>query len=93
VLCDVYPLRFKGRKLPSEEVKAWGRRGWLELGERTDGAPVRIAVLRSLGGGVAGELNCASVSRITREGLMVTGWEMPERHRQAWWCVPVLAQE
>jgi hypothetical protein len=90
VLCDVYPLRSRGLKLPPEEVRRSGRRGWLEMAKRDDGAPVQIAVLRSERGGLAGQLHSACVTRITREGLMVTGWEMPARHRQAWWCVPVV---
>lgn len=94
LLFDVYPLRFRGKKLPPEEIKARVRRGCIELARRSDGAPVYIAVLRSDRGGVAGELNCACVTRITRQGsLLVTGWEMPTQHRQTWWCVPVPPQE
>jgi len=92
VLVDVYPLRSGGQKLPPDEVKARRRRGWLEFATREDGAPTRRAVLRSERGPIAGELNCATVTQITRGGLMITGFEMPTQsiqHRQAWWCVPV----
>ena len=79
-------------KLSPEEVRARGHRGWLELARRDDGAPINIAVLRSERGTVSGELHCAAVTKITRTGMMVTGWE-PSRQmvRQAWWCVPVPA--
>jgi hypothetical protein len=86
---DVYPLRSRGVKLAPELIRERVRRGYLELHRRDDGAPVMIATLRSERGGLAGELTSASVTKITREGLMVVGWEMPGRHRQAWWCVPV----
>lgn len=89
MLFDVYPLRSHGQKLTPDEVKARGRRGWLEMARRDDGAPVNVAILRSERGGIAGELHSATVTRITREGLMVTGWEPPRQIRQAWWCVPV----
>ncbi|HEY0915663.1 MAG TPA: hypothetical protein VGE22_12400 [Solimonas sp.] len=89
MFCQAYPLRSKGQRLPADQVRALGRRGWLELQRRDDGAPVLIARLISERGGVQGELHCASVTRITREGLMVAGWEAGTKHRQAWWCMPV----
>lgn len=93
VLVDAYLLRFRGEKLPPGEVRRRVRRGWLELAKRVDGAPERVATLRSERGGLTGELHCASVTRITSEGLLVVGWEPPQRIRQAWWCVPVITRD
>lgn len=90
LLCDVYPLRFRGRKLSPEQVRERVRRGWLEVERRDDGAPVRIARLHSERGSVRGELLCVTITKVARGGLMVTGWEPPLNHRQAWWCVPVI---
>lgn len=89
VLCDVYPLRLRGEKLSPERVRELGRRGHLELARRDDGAPELRAVLRGERGALAGELGCASVTKIGQDGLMVSGWEPYSRHRQSWWCVPV----
>jgi hypothetical protein len=85
--CTVYPLRSKGKKLPQEEVKANGRRGELEFGKRDDGAPVNIATFRGERGNVIGQLECATVSRITEKGLMVKGFEWTTNYPQVWWCV------
>lgn len=89
MLCDVYPLRAHGQKLSADEVRAQVRRGWLELAQRDNGAPEYVATLRSERGRPTGELHCARVTKITRDGILITGWQSMEHVRQAWWCVPV----
>lgn len=90
--CIAYPLRRKGQKLPREEVRSGGRRGWFTFTRMPAGQRVWIARLTGeRGGNALPELTSASIVTVERGGLLVRGFEleignsMPQP--QAWWCV------
>ena len=85
-------MRRDGQKLPREQIRAGGKRGWLTLMRMPAGQPVRTAKLTGPNGGdILPELICADVTAISG-GLVIKGLiqrpgePMPER--QAWYCEP-----
>ncbi len=91
VYCTVYRLRNFGEKLRSDQIRATACHGHL-IFERHPvyRVTMQVSVLDSSGIDQA-HLDSASVTRIGRDGLMVSGAEtIPGRNyfHQVWWCVP-----
>jgi hypothetical protein len=95
VFCIAYPLRRNGRKLPKNEVRAGGKRGWLTFARMPAGQPVWTAKLSGPhGGDIFPELSCARVTAIS-EGIVIAGLVLRpgeiQPTRQAWYCMPAEA--
>lgn len=103
---DVVCLRRDGVKLPQDAVDAAAplrarlTMDTVVMRAPEDGEPLRradVAQLWADGGKPVGVLECAQVSRVGGDGLLVVGVEAAEGadhpHPQAWWCRLVLEQE
>lgn len=98
MFCTVYPLRRNGKKLPPDEVRAGGVKGWVEIG-RFGHAPETHARLfaerpeteahRHLN--ILLQLRFVKLEKVL-DGMLITGHGEKARgdpyERQAWWIVP-----
>jgi hypothetical protein len=104
MLVKVQLLRYEGERLPASEVRSRPAHvGWIRLygvpGLQLDEAE-RVAVLQLPEGRLL-ELYDAQLTQWDGRGMILSGEERMagngprrfERHRQAWWCKPVDAQE
>lgn len=85
-------MRRNGQKLPKEEIRAGGKRGWLTFMKMPAGQPVWTAKLTGPNGGnVLPELMSATVTGIS-DGILISGHVErrgePLPVRQTWYCKP-----
>ena len=95
MLCTIYRLRDRGRKLPAYEIKPTGVVALLAFGPHPIHPYARVSMLNPATSVSIGNLDIAVVKRIDARGIMVSGHESRPSEvptYQTWWCVPIVRE-
>lgn len=94
--CTIYRLRREGVKLPTEEVRAGGVSGWLEVRQFMQHPGLQARLYRSPQDAAERpdhplmELGYPSLGRVSG-GVLLKGSDGIHHRKQAWWVVPTAA--
>lgn len=91
MFCTVYPLKFKGQRLPPDAARQGGIQGDLRITrKRPSGMPAVEATLLDDKGNALLTINQAEVRQIDATGILIwgyqaggSGWDLVP---QVWWC-------
>lgn len=91
--CTLYILRANGKKLPAEQVRSGGIKGWIWFGVPRGGSEHQADFIIDEPTDPTLTLYQARVSKIEPGGIMIHGQQREayspiHRYPQAWWLVP-----